>query len=107
MTDDIGARLRKLRLEAGETQVQLAAAIGVSQALVSDIEKGVSKTTSYVAQIADHYAVSALWFATGEGPREVKENARANDVMKLYLSLNPATQESIHNLLINVAKAEK
>ena len=54
-------RVKKLRKNTKEQQKDLAEAIGVSQAAISDIENG-RRTTSFenLASICTHYNVSAL-----------------------------------------------
>ena len=53
-------RVRKLRREHGEQQKDLAEAVGMTQAAISDIENG-RKTTTFekLALICLHYRVSA------------------------------------------------
>ena len=53
-------RVKKLRKSRGEQQTDLAAAIGATQATISDIENG-RKATSFhrLAAICIHYNVSA------------------------------------------------
>ena len=60
-------RLRQARKHAGLTQTQLAAAVGITQTSITDLERGKSQSTGYIAQIAKACRVSALWLASGEG----------------------------------------
>ncbi len=53
-------RLKKLRKERGEQQVDLAAAIGIAQTQISAIENGKQGTSfDKLAAICQHYNVSA------------------------------------------------
>ena len=55
-----GERLRELRKKRRETQDDLAAVLGVTNAQISDMEKGKKTTTlEKVALICEHYKVSA------------------------------------------------
>ena len=70
-------RVKKLRKSAGEQQKELAEAVGMSQAAVSDIENG-RKTTTFekLALICQHYNVTAdylLGLTDEPRPLEKKE----------------------------------
>ncbi|MFC0708677.1 XRE family transcriptional regulator [Azorhizophilus paspali] len=60
-------RLKTARKHAKLTQAQLAGRVGVNQTSVSDLERGKSQSTSYIAQIAQACGVSAIWLASGKG----------------------------------------
>lgn len=66
---NIGQRLKEERSLKGLSQQALADAVGIKQSAISQLEKGVSQKTSYVAAIAAKLGVSALWLETGKGPR--------------------------------------
>lgn len=56
----LGARVRALRAEAGESQVVTAAAIGVARSYLSDIEAGRRNISVQVlGDLADHFGVAA------------------------------------------------
>ena len=60
MTSEIGERLAKLRKERGFTQVELAEKLGVSQAVVSEYERGESRLTApMLLRVAEILSVSA------------------------------------------------
>ena len=68
-------RVRKLRKSRGEQQKDLADAIGVTQATISDIENG-RRATSFdkLAAICQHYNVSADYLlGLIEEPRPLKK----------------------------------
>ena len=56
----LGAKLRELRERRGETQREVADAIGVSRYMIIRLERGQFKraTSSVVAKLADYYGVS-------------------------------------------------
>lgn len=60
-------RLKTARKNAGLTQTALAAATGIDQTSISDLERGKSQSTSYVAKIATICGVSPIWLADGIG----------------------------------------
>ncbi|KJK14863.1 S24 family peptidase [Pseudomonas sp. 2(2015)] len=60
-------RIKTARAHASLTQGQLAAKVGMDQTSISNLERGKSQGTSYMAQIASACGVSALWLAEGTG----------------------------------------
>jgi len=63
----IGERVRRARKYAKLTQTQLGKAVGVKQATISDLEKGDSRSSAYLIQIAHACGVDSRWLATGKG----------------------------------------
>jgi phage repressor protein C with HTH and peptisase S24 domain len=59
-------RIKAARKYAGLNQTELAERSGMTQTSISDLERGKSQSTSFVAQIAKACRVSAMWLATGE-----------------------------------------
>ncbi|MCU7646684.1 XRE family transcriptional regulator [Pseudomonas piscis] len=60
-------RLKTARRHAKLNQTELAVHAGITQTSISDLERGKSKATAFVAQIASACGVSALWLAEGVG----------------------------------------
>lgn len=60
-------RIKAARAHANLTQGQLAAKVGMDQTSISNLERGKSQGTSFIAQIASACGVSALWLADGSG----------------------------------------
>lgn len=57
--NELGARIKSLRIEAGYTQPQLAEKIGVSKAVISFWENGVNEPkASYIKLLAKCFKVS-------------------------------------------------
>jgi len=57
--NDLGARIKTLRIEAGYTQPQLAEKIGVSKAVISFWENGVNEPKAgYIKLLAKCFNVS-------------------------------------------------
>ncbi|WP_367399158.1 LexA family protein [Halomonas sp. FL8] len=63
----IGDRVRRARKSAGLTQSQLGKVVGVRQATISELEKGESRSSAYLVQIAHACGVNPDWLATGRG----------------------------------------
>lgn len=75
-------RVKKLRKNANEQQQDLAEAIGISQAGVSDIENG-RRTTSFenLALICQHYNVTADYLlGLIDEPRPLSEAEKEGDL---------------------------
>lgn len=66
--------MRRARRYAGLTQKQLADAVGIRQPTLSDLEKGDSRSSAYLVQIARACKVNADWLATGRGEMEATDN---------------------------------
>lgn len=70
-------RIKIARAHAGLTQGQLADAVGVKQASISDLETGKSQSSSYSASIAKACGVDALWLEKGQGAMVNKKTDEA------------------------------
>ena len=67
----IGQRVKRARKHASLTQKELGDAVGVRQATISDLEKGESRSSAYLVEIAKACGVRAEWLATGTGNMEL------------------------------------
>lgn len=63
----IGDRVKRARKHAGLNQRELAKAIGITQPSLSELERGESRSSAYLVQIASVCGVDASWLATGSG----------------------------------------
>lgn len=69
----IGTRLREIRLFNKLEQTELANRAGLSQAIISQYEKGLTEVSlSFIKFLADNFSVSGDWliFGTGQSPHE-------------------------------------
>ncbi len=67
--NNIGDRIKILRKEFNITQKELAQDLGVTNAHISKIEKGLTTPSeALIKLIAKIYEVSEYWIKTGEGP---------------------------------------
>ncbi|WP_409078047.1 LexA family protein [Pseudomonas sp. SZMC_28357] len=80
-------RIKAARRHAGLTQAQLAKAVGIDQASISDLERGRSQRSSYNASIAKACGVSAIWIESGTGPMVTSDAEQSNikDVVQLEM----------------------
>jgi len=67
--ESIGKRIRSVRKERKLTQKALAARVGMSQSLLSELETGEVPTTTYVAALAHVLGVQARWLDCGLGAK--------------------------------------
>lgn len=72
----LGSNIRKLRMELGLTQIQLAQKAGVSQATVSDYENNeVSEHRAHVLfKIAAALGTTPEYLQTGKSPKRLSES---------------------------------
>lgn len=63
----IGERVKLARESAGLTQSELCRRIAMKQPSLSELERGMSKTTSHVLEIAKACGVNPYWLQTGAG----------------------------------------
>ena len=71
----IGDRLKKLRVEKGLSQKELAVSLGTSQGYISDIEKGIKKPgADNLISLKRFFGVDLDWLLTGEVKPTVAEH---------------------------------
>lgn len=63
----VGERLVLARTWAGLTQTKLAKKIGIEQTSISQLERGESQRSTYIAELARACGVSTDWLAFGPG----------------------------------------
>jgi len=66
----VGERLKWARRQRQLTQVELSDKAGVSQQLVSHLEKGATEQSMHLPHLADALQISLEWLATGRGEME-------------------------------------
>ncbi|OOS05974.1 Phage repressor protein C, contains Cro/C1-type HTH and peptisase s24 domains [Moraxella cuniculi DSM 21768] len=73
-------RLKQARKQAGLTQADTAKRIGMAQGTYSALERGESKSTAKIVQIAELFGVNPQWLATGEG-EQLTARARVDEII--------------------------
>jgi phage repressor protein C with HTH and peptisase S24 domain len=73
----VAERLRHARLQRGWTQNHLAAAAGVSQGTIGNIESGARQSRGSLPQIAEALGISHKWLADGLGSMTLVSNTAA------------------------------
>ncbi len=87
-----GSRLKDARRRAKLTQPVVVKRVGMSQALLSELENDKYPTSGFTTKLAHLYKVNARWLAEGLGPREVSaaEALGDDEVMDLWTRYNVA-----------------
>lgn len=101
--------MREARKRLKLTQKQLAAASGVSQTTISDIERGRNETSADIVALARALKVTAEWLADGVGekhpsggtlaPPAPPESGDATNLWTRYQSASLATRALVDNAL--------
>lgn len=67
-------RLKRARKNAGLTQVELAERAGIKQASVSEIERGLTRSSGHLIKLAQVCGVDPVWLSDGTGSPEGKHS---------------------------------
>jgi transcriptional regulator with XRE-family HTH domain len=88
----IGQRIKAARQEIPLTQTELGTKVGLRQSTISELEKGDSAGTAYLASIASVLGLSALWLETGKGPKYPIKSITPKEML-LIAAYRDATEE--------------
>jgi transcriptional regulator with XRE-family HTH domain len=102
--DTIGARLLQARDYAGISQSELARKSGVSQTIVSRLERNEAKRTRDIVRLARACGVNSEWLAEGVGEmvNKHKQHNVANvleDLLGFVQQTDPILREKVINLI--------
>lgn len=85
-------RLKMARARAGLSQSQLANQVGIKQASVSEIERGITRSSGYTVKLGRACGVSPLWLSEGIGDmiesEPIARAAGAEDEISVFGSLS-------------------
>ncbi len=100
-------RLKKARKSVNLTQVDVAKSIkGLTQPSYSGLERGESKSTSKIAELAQLFNVNPLWLATGEG--EMNPNVQNTLISELpQISNNDEELETPMHILKKLLNSDE
>ncbi|MFP6890165.1 MAG: helix-turn-helix transcriptional regulator [Nitrospinota bacterium] len=105
---EIGERVRAIRKSLRLEQTKLAKAIGVSQAIISQYENGMTEIPlSFLAYLKKKHGVSSDWliFGTGEMKAGIKENL--NGRHDKFLKIIKQTQNTLARVGNDLKMIEK
>lgn len=97
--NEIGSRIKKLRLSLGLKQVQFAQHIRVSQGYLAEVEKGKKTPSSRVLlAVSTVFGIDEDWIRTGRGrknrPEDLLLTKEERDVVNLFRRLRPPAQSA-------------
>jgi transcriptional regulator with XRE-family HTH domain len=94
---NVGGRIRYMRELKGMKQPELAAARGISQPSLSDIESGKTKSPNAInlLKIAAVLDANPWWLATGEGGSTSLQKADEQDLLAVFRSLDDGKRRAI------------
>ena len=97
--NEIGNRIKKLRLSLGLKQVQFAQHIRVSQGYLAEVEKGKKTPSSRVLlAVSTVFGIDEDWLRTGRGrknrPEDMQLSKEERDVVNLFRRLRPPAQSA-------------
>lgn len=110
MPKDVGVRLRTARKLRGMTQQELAKHSRVSQATISDLETGESKspTGTNLVSLAQSLDVSPDWLAEGKGDMERMDDPLPIEAVRMareWLRLSPEARTNVAKLIHTMVTA--
>jgi transcriptional regulator with XRE-family HTH domain len=96
----LGARLKELRMRAGESLQQVADAIGSSKAHIWELETGKNKNPSVdsLNKLADHFGVTVA-FLVGEDPKASDEEPELVAMFRQLKKLSDRDRGTISDLM--------
>lgn len=96
----ISDRIRKIRTDAGLSQLRLAQTLSISRSAICKLESGENKPSEQtLAIIQKHFLVNADWLRTGIGEPYTSEDSRS-----CILRLLARTDDEFISLLIRLVK---
>ncbi len=99
MSMELKDRLKKARKDAGLTQAELAERVGIKQASVSEIERGLTRTSGYLVQLAQACGVDPVWLSGGslsQGESRPLSNATMLGPISLWDDDTPLDDDEVY-----------
>lgn len=95
-----GERLKSSRKAAKLSQTKVAAMVGVSQGLISDLENNAYDASAKTIELAYIFRVNPYWLATGKGDRNDMPMTRDESDMLHAFRLLPVEQQGVYRMHI-------
>jgi transcriptional regulator with XRE-family HTH domain len=101
----LGARLKQMRLRAGESLQQVADAIGSSKAHIWELETGKNKNpgADSLNKLADHFSVS-VGYLVGEDPKATDQNPEVVAMFRQLKQLSEKDREIVSEMMKSLRK---
>lgn len=115
MMNEIGKRLKEVRVSLGLTQEGICEFIGIKQAQLSEYENGKKQISiSVLSKLSDLYGVSIDYFVTGKGyepqnitslafrakkvsPKDTRAILWAKQMLETYISVITMSEKAANN----------
>ncbi len=95
----IGLRIKDIRINNNLTQIEMAKSLGISQGMLSDIERGrIEPSRNVLLQIIDKFDIDANWLMTGE-TREESETQTEIILERLKTALGLTSDSQLADFL--------
>ena len=101
----LGARLKELRMRAGESLQQVADAVGSSKANIWELETGKNKNpgADSLMKLAEHFDVS-VGYLVGEDPEAAGEAPEVIAMFRQLKNLSEQDRETISEMMKMLSK---
>lgn len=98
-------RLRITREEKGLTQDALAKLVDrkKTQSIISNLESGANKSSTFLPEIAHILGVDAYWLKTGRGSKQ--GSAHLDSTQQILLDAFPLLDEGVREIWLSSARA--
>ncbi|QPR68883.1 helix-turn-helix transcriptional regulator [Lysinibacillus macroides] len=115
---EIGERIKKIRTDKNLNQSEFAERIGIGQAALSALEKGIRNVTDRnILLICENFNVNEHWLRTGEEPmfietnttiieelaKEYKLDDLEKKIVEHFVKLDSGHREAIKNYVLSLA----
>lgn len=99
----IGERIKKIRLEKGISQVQMAKDFGISSVFISRIEKGMGKVNlTRLTQFSEYFDVPLNYFLSGS--YENSKNYLSKEFQEVLDKCSPEQQRAVLQIAKIISK---
>lgn len=96
----IGERLKSERVAAKLTQGQLAELSGISQQMISKLERNAASATREILALAAALSISPDWLKDGTGPKQIDKDAPEDrEFFRDYHALPVAFRKAVRNMV--------
>ncbi|WP_010486869.1 S24 family peptidase [Pseudomonas sp. S9] len=96
--NELGKRIKAARAHARLTQKELAERVGISQPVISQLEKGENLQSVHLIKISSQCGVSPIWLETGRGEmlaQQIEPNAELIGVMSGWDNDTPLRDDEV------------
>lgn len=97
---NLGTRIREQRKAKGWSQAKLAEESGISQQMLSKLERGKAFGTTEIVDLARALQVSPQWLESGEEPMQAQEITQADrEIISEIHTFDPESQKLVYGTI--------